>query len=113
VFTNCCAEEIELIVLKIARCVCGVWQSRFVVMGLLDCLGTFSAAMGAVYTPGQAQTLLNQTLIPLTIAASWLYLGTRFTPLQLTGAAIVMVGAAIVSWGGGEGEKKTKTKKKR
>lgn len=32
----------------------------FVVMGVLDCFGTFLTAMGAVYTPGQFQTLLIQ-----------------------------------------------------
>ena len=30
-------------------------QSKFFVMGLLDSLGTFLAAMGSVHTPGQLQ----------------------------------------------------------
>lgn len=35
-------------------------QKRFIVMGLLDCGGTFLSALGSAYTPGVLQTLLNQ-----------------------------------------------------
>lgn len=68
-------------------------------MGLLDCCGTFLAAMGAFYTPGQVQTLLNQTLIPVTMLASFLYLRTRFSFVQLLGAALVLLGALVVVCG--------------
>ena len=43
---------------------------RFLSMGILDCFGTFFTALGAVYTPGQFQTLLNQSLIPCTLIVS-------------------------------------------
>ena len=45
-------------------------QRKFALMGLLDSLGTFLTAMGAVFTPGVFQTLLNQSLIPATMLAS-------------------------------------------
>jgi len=70
-------------------------KRRFLIMGFLDCCGTFLAAMGAVYTPGSVQTLLNQTLIPTTMLVSFLYLKTRFTPIQLGGAALVLAGAGV------------------
>ncbi len=53
------------------------------------------------------QTLLNQTLIPVTMLASAVYLHTRFSSVQLLGAALVLLGALIVvrkggrrAWGG-------------
>lgn len=69
---------------------------RFVVMALLDCCGTFFAAMGAVHTPGQYQTLLNQTLIPFTMAASVIFLRSKFSMIQCLGAATILLGAFIV-----------------
>lgn len=50
-------------------------QIRFVTMGLLDCFGTFFTALGSVYTPGQYQSLLNQSLIPCTLVVSAIFLG--------------------------------------
>ena len=47
-------------------------------MAALDCAGTFLAAMGAVHTPGQYQTLLNQSLIPFTMAASSVFLRAAY-----------------------------------
>ena len=67
----------------------------FVVMGVLDCFGTFLTAMGAVYTPGQFQTLLNQSLIPATMAASALFLHERYSTGQLGAAALLVSGAVI------------------
>eukprot|EP00670_Eutreptiella_braarudii_P012340 CAMPEP_0174331680 /NCGR_PEP_ID=MMETSP0810-20121108/17690_1 /TAXON_ID=73025 ORGANISM="Eutreptiella gymnastica-like, Strain CCMP1594" /NCGR_SAMPLE_ID=MMETSP0810 /ASSEMBLY_ACC=CAM_ASM_000659 /LENGTH=172 /DNA_ID=CAMNT_0015447631 /DNA_START=113 /DNA_END=628 /DNA_ORIENTATION=- len=66
---------------------------KFFIMGVLDCFGTFLAAIGNVYTPGQYQPLLNQTLIPLTLLFSFLGLGTRFRRLEVTGALLIMLGA--------------------
>lgn len=43
------------------------------------------------------QTLLNQTLIPVTMLASSLYLRTRFSRVQLLGAALVLAGALLSS----------------
>ena len=71
-------------------------HKRFFKMGVLDCLGTFLTAMGAVFTPGHFQTLLNQSLIPATMLASTIFLGTRYSAGQLW-AAVMIVGGAVVS----------------
>ena len=70
-------------------------QRRFFIMGVLDCFGTFCTAMGSVYVPGQYQTLLNQSLIPATMAASALFLGTTFSTGQLASALLIVGGAAL------------------
>ena len=71
-------------------------QYPFMIMAFLDCLGTFLSAMGAVYTPGQYQTLLNQTHIPCTMGASAFFLRSTFSRIQLSGACIIMIGALVV-----------------
>lgn len=71
-------------------------QQKYILMGLLDCFGTFFTAMGAVYTPGQIQTLLNQCLIPLTMIASRIFLQKSFYKFELLGASLIIVGASIV-----------------
>jgi len=68
---------------------------KFCAMGCLDTLGTFLTAMGAVYTPGQLQPLLNQTIIPLTMLFSRVWLRTRFSRLELCGAATILAGAIL------------------
>lgn len=70
-------------------------QSRFIIMAALDCGGTFLAAMGAVYTSGQNQTILNQSLVPFTMVASTLILRTIYTRSQLMGAFTILLGALI------------------
>ena len=45
------------------------------------------------HTTGQVQSLLNQTLIPCTMLCSAIYLRTRFSSVQLFGAALVLLGA--------------------
>ena len=73
---------------------CSKWP--FAVMAALDCLGGLLAAMGAVDTPGQLQTLLNQSLVPCTMLASFALLGTRYGPRKVGGACTILVGACIV-----------------
>ena len=72
----------------------GLWR-KFVVMGLLDCGGTFLCAMGNVYTPGQYQPVLNQTLIPLTMMASFMWMGRRFKAVECAGALLILGGACL------------------
>jgi hypothetical protein len=67
----------------------------FMCMGLLDSLGTFFTAMGTAYTPGPLQPLLNQTLIPFTMVASFFFLGTRYLKLELVGALCILLGACV------------------
>lgn len=70
-------------------------QPRFFTMGLFDTLGTFLTAMGAVFTPGQVQPLLNQSLIPATMICSCAFLGTRYSRGQLVAASLLVLGAAL------------------
>uniref|UniRef100_A0A7R9YEX8 EamA domain-containing protein n=1 Tax=Pinguiococcus pyrenoidosus TaxID=172671 RepID=A0A7R9YEX8_9STRA len=67
---------------------------EFAIMGLLDGFGTFLTALGAVHTPGPVQTLLNQALLPCTMAASFAFLGRSFGMLQLSGSTLILLGAA-------------------
>jgi drug/metabolite transporter (DMT)-like permease len=71
-------------------------QYKFVMMGLLDCFGTFLSAMGAVYTPGSTQALLNQTLLPMIMLGSRAFLGRSFSTWQLLGAIFIICGAMVV-----------------
>ena len=64
-------------------------------MGFLDAAGSILSTMGGAYTAGAVQTLLNQVIIPMTLALSFLFLGQRFTPAQSVGALIIFVGAGI------------------
>lgn len=71
----------------------------FCVMAALDCLGGLLAAMGAAETPGQLQTLLNQSLVPCTMVMSCLLLGTRYSRRKRCGAGIILCGAVVVVLG--------------
>jgi drug/metabolite transporter (DMT)-like permease len=51
--------------------------------------------MGAVFTTGQNQTILNQSLVPFTMISSTVLLGTAFSRYQLVGAMIILMGAFI------------------
>lgn len=64
-------------------------------MGTLDAFGTFFTAMGAVYTPGSMQPLLNQMLIPWCLLFSVVYLKKRFTFMELSGALLITIGACF------------------
>lgn len=68
-------------------------KKRFVIMGFLDALGTFFTAMGATFTPGSMQPLLNQTLIPWIILISQLHLKKVYSFGELSGASMIMLGA--------------------
>lgn len=73
-------------------------QKKFIVMSFLDASGTFLSAMGSVKTPGYLQTILNQTLIPMIMLTSFFALGTRFSPLQISGASLIIFGALVSSF---------------
>jgi len=68
-------------------------KTRFLIMGILDAFGTFFTAMGAAYTPGSLQPLLNQTLIPWTIFISIFYLKKVYSWGEIMGALLIMGGA--------------------
>jgi drug/metabolite transporter (DMT)-like permease len=71
-------------------------HTKFIIMGFLDCLGGFLAAMGANETSGSLQQLLNQTLIPFTMILSRIMLGKKSTGMQIFGSILIIFGAAIV-----------------
>lgn len=66
----CCTDEITPEMRK-------VHHKAYLIMAALDSFGTFFISMGAVYTPGQIQPLLNQALIPLTMVFSCCMLRER------------------------------------
>ena len=70
-------------------------QRRFIVMGLLDCFGTFFTAMGAVHTPGQLQPVLNQSLVPCTMVVSCIMLRSRYSWRHSIGALLIVSGALV------------------
>ena len=70
-------------------------QRRFIVMGLLDCFGTFFTAMGAVHTPGQLQPVLNQSLVPCTMVVSCVLLRSRYSWCHSLGAMLIVSGALV------------------
>ena len=69
---------------------------KFIVMASCDGVAGFLAAMGAVYTSGAAQQLLNQTLIPWTMLTSFFMLGKGSTMQQMVGAGIILGGVGVV-----------------
>ena len=68
-------------------------QTTFFKLAILDAFGTFFTAMGAVYTPMEYQPILNQTLIPFTMLASFLFLGRKYYTMALLGACLIFAGA--------------------
>ena len=73
-------------------------QYKFMIMAGLDALGMFFSAMGSVHTPGYLQTILNQTLIPLTMVVSFVVLGSRFSGFQIFGCCCIILGALVSCW---------------
>lgn len=69
---------------------------KFMVMASCDGLAGFLAAMGAVYTSGAVQQLLNQTLIPFTMLMSFILLGRLSSPQHIIGAGVILLGVAVV-----------------
>lgn len=83
----------------------GGWGStaaKFQRQGLLraaafDQLGTLLATLGASTVSGQLQVLLNQAVLPLTMAMSLVLLGRRYSFGEVLGASLVLVGASAAA----------------
>jgi len=60
----------------------------------VDQLGTLLATLGAAQVPGQAQVLLNQAVLPLTMLIAMAQ-GRRYGAGEVLGAALVMSGAIV------------------
>ena len=71
-------------------------NKRFLLMAFLDCIANFLVICGAAHTNMALQTLIPQAVIPVSMILGGLILGSTFTRWQITGAATVMIGVAIV-----------------
>ena len=85
---QCCTNDITPEMRKIPHRI-------FFIMGVLDAFGTFFISMGAVYTPGQIQPLIQQALIPLTMVFSCFCLKSRYNVWELVGAVLMLVGTGL------------------
>lgn len=81
---------------KITEKMYQVPHSKFIIMGSLDCIAGMLAGLSSKNTPGSVQQLLNQSLIPCTMFASYLFLGQVSSMRQVIGSLIIFVGAWIV-----------------
>ena len=79
------------------------WWSRqkfygvqFFNMGFLDSFAGFLSCIGGAFVGGAVQSLINQTIIPLTLILSVFFLKASYSLRQNLGAAIIVIG--------GEGE---------
>ena len=70
-------------------------QYKFLLMAAADGAGTFLSSLGAVYTPGNYQTLLNQTLIPVTMVMATCLLRAKYRFGEVFGAMVVLSGASV------------------
>ena len=66
-------------------------------MGLLDAASSTLGAIGGALTPGQLQTLLGQTIIPITILLSIVYIKEKFKTNQIVGAVLILLGSILAS----------------
>jgi hypothetical protein len=72
-------------------------QSVFLIMGLLDGASSTLATMSGANVPGELQTILNQSIIPMTMLTSMLTISTKFKGFQLWGALLIITGACAAS----------------
>ena len=69
-------------------------KKTFFKLGFLNAINGVLIIFSNPHVSGIAQSALAQAVIPLTLASSVCYLNTRFTKLQLVGAAVVLLGVA-------------------
>lgn len=66
-------------------------------MGFFDAAsGTLGAIAGA-FCPGELQTLLNQSNIPITMVLSYIFIGSVFGKFQIWGSCLILIGAVVAS----------------
>jgi drug/metabolite transporter (DMT)-like permease len=64
-------------------------------MGLLDSSGGLLSTIGGAFTAGGLQNLLNQAIIPSSLALSYVLLGQHLSLAQVLGAAVILCGAVV------------------
>eukprot|EP00971_Amphidinium_carterae_P272121 5400914-Amphidinium_carterae.1 len=67
-------------------------RSEVLKAAAIDQLGTLLASIGATQIPGQAQVVINQAVLPLTMLMC-LARGRRYTLLEIAGAGLVFAGS--------------------
>jgi hypothetical protein len=72
-------------------------QSIYFYMGALDAASATLGAIAGAYCPGGVQTILNQLIIPLTMIAAVLVLGTNFDRHQIWGSSFILFGSIVAS----------------
>eukprot|EP00475_Leptophrys_vorax_P045079 TRINITY_DN9261_c0_g1_i1.p1 TRINITY_DN9261_c0_g1~~TRINITY_DN9261_c0_g1_i1.p1 ORF type:complete len:546 (-),score=120.91 TRINITY_DN9261_c0_g1_i1:72-1709(-) len=80
---------------------------KFFVMGCMDSTSGVLGLLGGVHTSGQMQSLLNQTIIPITMVLAYIILKERYKKTQYAGAAVILVGiliALIPQYASGSGQ---------
>ena len=81
---------------------------QIVIMACLDAVSSVCSTIGGANTAGAVQNLINQTLIPMTLAMSAACLGRRYSARQVCGAGIILGGACwAVTSAGGKGDNST------
>ena len=86
---------------------CFGWK-KIVIMAMHESVSSVCSTIGGANTAGAVQNLINQTLIPMTLVMSAGCLGSRYSPRQIFGAAIILAGACwAVSSAGGKGDAST------
>ncbi|CAI7782039.1 unnamed protein product [Closterium sp. NIES-54] len=68
----------------------------FMLMGLLEAAGLASGMMAAAHMPGVLIPVLSQVFLVWQLTLSYVFLGRRYSPQQLLGCFLVIVGVAVV-----------------
>jgi hypothetical protein len=74
-------------------------QYIFFIMGFLDAGSSTLGTISGAYCPGELQTLLNQSIIPITLVLSAYVLKIKFKTFQIIGSFIILFGAGLASSG--------------
>ena len=70
-------------------------QKIFVFMGLFDGASSTLGTIAGAFCPGELQTILNQSVIPVTMTLSYVFLGSYFKPLQIWGSSFILLGIQV------------------
>lgn len=68
---------------------------KYLVMGALDAVSGILSLFGNTAVPGALQTLLNQGVIPITMLASFIFLGVRYKWNNYLGALVILAAIGI------------------
>mmetsp|Transcript_129837 Transcript_129837/g.258996 ORF Transcript_129837/g.258996 Transcript_129837/m.258996 type:complete len:475 (-) Transcript_129837:9-1433(-) len=77
---------------------------KYAVMAIFDGLSGTLMVLGGVHTGGTLQVMLGQAIIPVTMFMSAIMVGKRYHILQLTGAAIIVLGLVLAKAASGSSD---------